>query len=707
MRKRLKPIVLSCVLLIACTAVRPQNSSTYNLLGACNGDKSCLLASLQAARDNLKAGNQQEALALIYKLLPEITKSGDTLLQVSLSELQGNYFLARDSVRKGINYLLQALRLADLSGNDSLKGAVHFSLGYANYNTGNITAVIEHMEKAAFHFKNSNYPERVARAELLMGNVQMSFKHYDEALKFYQRALSYWESVKDRKQIAVLYNNISLVHMDKGDTAEAMSGFRNSYSLREAIGDTLGMGQVMNNIGTLYFNLGDYARAYDYFVKGYNLRVIANINASGLAESKINMGKALLRSGRLAEAEQHLRTALATARELNRPELQRRALQYLKELLAKTGRFAEAYKLQEEYALLTDSLFSLQKRDETLKLGVQYEYENQMREDSIRTAEKEKQQVLERQKERELQKEKDKRQMLFVAALAAVLLFMAVIAFILYRSNNQKKAANRTISEQKDELEMKQREIRDSITYARRIQQALLPAENEILQAFPDSFILFLPRDIISGDFYWARSLDGRLYLAAADCTGHGVPGALMSMLGISYLNEILREKGDKGPARMLDELHRKVVTTLNRDHANRQLLDGMDIALLCLDRQRNMLTFSLASRPLLIVSGGEPKARKGERSSIGGLRELENPFGQMTVSLRKGDCIYLFSDGYGDQFGGPNGKKYKTRRLQEKLLALHHLPMEEQKKELHKELEDWKTGLEQVDDVLVIGIRV
>jgi serine phosphatase RsbU (regulator of sigma subunit) len=261
---------------------------------------------------------------------------------------------------------------------------------------------------------------------------------------------------------------------------------------------------------------------------------------------------------------------------------------------------------------------------------------------------------------------------------------------------------------QKREIEEKNKSITDSITYAKRIQQAILPHDEEFGRLLPGSFVLYLPKDIVSGDFYWISRKDDQVFVAAADCTGHGVPGALMSMIGNALLNEIVNEKNITSPPAILQHLHTGIRLLLKQDQLHGETRDGMDIALCRIDMRSRALEYAGAMRPLYIVSGGELKEIKADKYPIGGLQEAEErKFTGHALALSPGDMIYLSSDGFADQFGGDKGKKFMVKKFQQLLEEIYALPPGEQRARVKNVFEQWKGNLEQVDDVLVIGIRI
>ncbi|MEO8761114.1 MAG: two-component regulator propeller domain-containing protein [Bacteroidia bacterium] len=282
------------------------------------------------------------------------------------------------------------------------------------------------------------------------------------------------------------------------------------------------------------------------------------------------------------------------------------------------------------------------------------------------------------------------------------------------REEKQKvELINKEVIEQKATIEHKNLEMTDSIKYAKNIQEALLPDITNLQKDFPESFVLYMPKDIVSGDFYWFANRNGKNLFAAADCTGHGVPGAFMSIIGNSLLNEIIGEQHIYQPAEILTHLHVGVKTALNQNKGEFERRDGMDIALCSFDKENLTLEYAGANRALWIYrKGTTDKAEiiKPDKFPIGGLEfefEDKRRFTNHTIQLQKGDCIYVFSDGYADQFGGEKGKKFMVANLQRTFAEITDKPMQQQYEHLHKVFANWRGNYEQIDDVLVIGVRV
>jgi serine phosphatase RsbU (regulator of sigma subunit) len=276
----------------------------------------------------------------------------------------------------------------------------------------------------------------------------------------------------------------------------------------------------------------------------------------------------------------------------------------------------------------------------------------------------------------------------------------------------ERKQAEEIVKKTNTELAQKNKDITDSIHYARRIQQAILPSESEMKSPMLDTFVLFKPRDIVSGDFYWFTEKNNKVLIAAVDCTGHGVPGAFMSMIGHTLLNEIVNEKGITAPGEILTMLNEAVMLSLKQGKEDSLSKDGMDIALCSFDLEDNqnqmVIEYAGAMRPLIVVSHrGELTEVKPDKFSIGGIASEIKPFNNNSMTLSKGDMVYMFTDGYADQFGGKKGKKYMQKNMFDLLHKIASEETYEQKELLENTLDNWKKDLPQVDDVLVIGVRI
>jgi serine phosphatase RsbU (regulator of sigma subunit) len=284
---------------------------------------------------------------------------------------------------------------------------------------------------------------------------------------------------------------------------------------------------------------------------------------------------------------------------------------------------------------------------------------------------------------------------------ATFLIFMSVRQFKRENLNYQK-----TVEKQNITLEEKNKEITDSINYAKKIQTALLPSELEFKKNFADSFVLLLPKDIVSGDFYWITEKDNKVFYATADCTGHGVPGGFMTMLGISFLDEIVTEKKHIEVNEILNHLSERIVNTLKQSGNAGENKDGMDIVVCCYNKQTNELSFAAANNSLYLVREKSILEYKADKQPCG-FHHDPKPFTKKQIKVQSGDLIVTFTDGFADQFGGDKGKKFKYKQLEELILYSANESLAIQKNSLEKEFINWKGNLEQVDDVLIIAVKI
>lgn len=280
---------------------------------------------------------------------------------------------------------------------------------------------------------------------------------------------------------------------------------------------------------------------------------------------------------------------------------------------------------------------------------------------------------------------------------------------LLHHQKQEIETKNKTLEEQKavithqkDIVEEKQKEILDSILYAEQIQRTLLANHSLVNEIIPDSFVYFQPKDIVSGDFYWATKKENRFYLAVCDSTGHGVPGAFMSLLNMTYLNEAINEKNMKEPNEVFDHVRRRLIENIAQ--YGRQ--DGMDAILLCFEDKSDTVYYAAANNAPVLISGGVLTELPADKMPIG-KGEKQDAFTAYRFDIKKNDVIYLYTDGFADQFGGPKGKKFKYKQLEDLLLSIHAKPVKEQELTLEKSFLDWRGSLEQIDDVCIIGIRV
>ena len=358
--------------------------------------------------------------------------------------------------------------------------------------------------------------------------------------------------------------------------------------------------------------------------------------------------------------------------------------------------YNKSLEFYKKYTEIKDRQFTEESRK--IITEMQTKYESEKKEQEIRLLNNEK----------KLQESTIKRQNMLI--LTFILGFMVVVVFVilLKRENNAKQRAFRELEIKNKLISKHKQEIEDSIIYASRIQQAVVPSMDLAKKILPDNFIYWKPRDIVSGDFYWFSKVGKKVIIVAADCTGHGVPGAFMSMLGVSFLTEIVGKYGEDTRANLtLNSLRSNVKKMLKQRGEKDEAKDGMDISLCVLDLENDVLQFAGAYNPLYLIRNGELIVYKADKMPIGIHIFEKESFTNHEIQLQKGDTFYIFSDGYVDQFGGEKGRKFMVKPFKELLLEIQDKSMDEQKAILDDVLTHWMKGFNQIDDILVIGFRI
>jgi serine phosphatase RsbU (regulator of sigma subunit) len=567
-----------------------------------------------------------------------------------------------------------------------------------------------------------NYGDGVIKSAESLGLIYQNQELYAQATEYYELALKLKQARQDRRGIADSYNRLGHVFVLQNDIPKAIEFYRKSLQIRENLKDWNGKATVLTNLGGAYFRTTNYAEAVNYHNQA--LRLADSIKNRQIIAINLNrLGESYFQQKNYPESAKCYRQLLAAGqRNANTMDVQRAYLG-LSQVYAIQNEYKRAYEYYQFYASAKESAL----REQQSKLG-----------EEIQGVEH----SLESEKhERELIQAQSSRITLLAYALAGAVIVIFAIAAIIFRNNRLTQRNNRLLEIQKQELdtkrieleeqktqietqnesinrknetleatfkeiERKNKDITASINYAKRIQESMLATENKILEALPEHFILFRPRDIVSGDFYWFAQRNNRIILAALDCTGHGVPGAIMSMLGDSYLNQIIKLQGITEPQTILNELHENIGIALNQEETKNQ--DGMDVALCVIDQENKILEYAGASRPLLVMQNGEMTVVESSKLPVGGFqKDRERIFDKHIFNLDVPTTLYIFSDGFQDQFGGPKGRKFSKNRLEELLFEIHQRPMPEQKRILNKTLVDWMGDNRQMDDIMIIGVRV
>ncbi len=573
--------------------------------------------------------------------------------------------------------------------------------GVINRDKSNLKVALEFYLQALSLFEELKIPKRIAGMQNNIGLIYAEIKEYRTALAYYFKAEKILNNKKDGQNLAVCYNNIATCYQNLKQFASAQTYLNKSLELRNAIHDTMGMAMAYHNIGINHQLIQENDSALNYFYKSLSYLGTGNENI-GHAYNYLEIGNSLLQNGKIKEAEPYLLKSLKISQKNGLMAISNSAYEHLYKLAAEKKDYKNAFQYQNLFLSSAKSIENDESTNELLKKELEYDF-NKKRE--VQRIESENRQAV---SNAEITAQKK----LTTYAILALIVLSGLILFV-FRSYNEKRKANSIISKQKEIVEHKQKEIVDSINYAKYIQNALLPDEKVISEI--NSFILFKPKDIVSGDFYWIyenknNTLNhSEIYVAAADCTGHGVPGALVSVLGNNGLNSCVKEYGITETHLILDKLSELVEETFEK--SENQLKDGMDISLVKIIRDQNSnkvhIQWSGANNPIWIINQNKEWIEiKANKQPIGKYAD-KKPFDKHDLVLEKGDRVYLFTDGFADQFGGPKGKKYKYKQLSDLLTSTVHLDLITQKEELTKNFSNWIGELEQVDDICIIGISL
>lgn len=603
-------------------------------------------------------------------------------------DMQGNYSTA-------LQYYQQALRLSTQLGLDDYRSSCLLSLGYFYNTQGNYAKAIETTRESAMLEESMNSLNNAALGWSNLGYYYLKSHKYDSAL-FY--TLKSYEIFKTRK-------------------------------------DSAGLGDVFFNLGAIAWESDSNAfKALNYCLKAQEMYLgSTHKEIEALTECRLQIGFLYLQLKNYHMAGSYLHKVFEQAEANNLRYILKNAYKHKSSLYAAVGEFKKAYDMYNQFFQLHDSLHNYRSTLTLKQLQAEYELETQ----EAKIALLNKDQII-KQDELELQ-------LIIRNGFISMFGLLLVFASVLFHNNRQKQksnkllirqkeeiekkskailrkndmlqeqkqamllqsrnlhAANLQVSRQKATIEQKNKDIIDSLNYARGMQYAMLPQAEQLKDKLPDAFVWLQPRDIVSGDFFWYDELENKLFIAAIDCTGHGVPGAFMSLIADSYLRQLVRSERIFAPELLLDRLRTYVPRVLHQATTENQ--DGMDIGLCIVDLEQEELQFAGARTNLFYVQNERLYKIKGDRISIGGQVGKKNAsFRSHTVKFNRTTRFYLYTDGLKDQFGGPDDKKFGEARINSLLLEVHHLPMSKQRMLIKERMEKWMEGYEQIDDILILG---
>ncbi|MFN8114567.1 MAG: tetratricopeptide repeat protein [Bacteroidia bacterium] len=593
--------------------------------------------------------------------------------------------------------------------------------GNVFYDLSDFPKSLENFLQALKTYGNVRDSAGIADVCNYIGKVYNRLNEKESAKKYLFKALSLHQKFQNTRGIAISYNGLGNVFMDNHDLIKALKFFEKSKDFHTKGGDKIGISVADINIGTIYDMMSDLSNdslsivaininytskqpirksfldsAANYFQASIIINQTVG-NQFGLIYGYNGIGDVYVKENNYKLAVPQFQNAYCISKNLKAISEQYESAKRLANCYEKLNNKDSAYFYLKTYTHLKEEVIGEERQRELFKKESQYEYDKQLQ----------KQQLI-KKAEAAIVAEKEKRQTIIIISIVIVLLIVVYFAIVLNKRLKTTRSQKQVIELQKFSLEQKNKEIIDSITYAKRIQDAMLTSisylQEEVTKLNAENFIVFKPKDIVSGDFYWFY-VDGKtMYYMTADSTGHGVPGGFMSMLGINLLSEIVIERKIKDPGTILNLLRDEIIRSLKTDVG--YSMDGMDSVLCKVDTEKLTLEYAAANNSIYVVREGQLNEYKSQKMPVGYMENFV-PFQTSKIELQKGDVIYTFTDGFADQFGGPKGKKFKYSQLKNTFTNISHKPLKEQQYALNEQFEKWKGSLEQVDDVCVIGFKI
>lgn len=611
------------------------------------------------------------------------------LLNKAKPILQTNY-------KKAFKLTREALEIAESTKDSELMGKTQNFMGTLYWYSGDYSHASEFYFNALKSYQKTKNEPEIAECYRNIGWIYMGQGKYERSEDYFYKSLEFHTRLGNSKRVIIIYDDLGNLYITSKQYKKGLELCKKAKELALKEGYHEAIGTISTTTAILYYGLKDYQNAqkeFDYALQKLNKLPNQSYNTclaySWYAKLKLDQNK-------YQEALVFSQKAIQLALTNNfLPELAE-AYKISSQIYKHLNQHQKAYDLMELYAQTNDSVNALNNRNYIQEMAARMEYEQS------------KMQIKNLQQERKLTETKLKSEKAYKLFLLIIILCLFLLAFFIFRSFLRKKKDNQIIAKAYHEIELKNKDISDSIEYALHIQQARLPHLQDIQSSFPDLFVLFLPRDVVSGDFYWFTQTESRKHIfAVADCTGHGIPGAFMSMMGIDALNYAILEKHIESPSLILDHVNKFINKSLIQNSNMARSRDGMDAAICIFEPDLSRVKFAGANRPLWIVRDQELIQFLPDKMSIGGNSNSDFEFHEFDIPLKKGDSLFLFSDGFPDQFGGENNKKFMTKNLKKLLIEIAHLPPNEQEVKLYNTLQEWKGAFPQIDDIIIVGINV
>ena len=596
---------------------------------------------------------------------------------------------------KAFDYAKTALLLANKGSDQQKIGICLNYLGDLYWFSGDYAKASDNYYKALKIYEALKDKAGMAISYRNIGWIYQGQQLYKQTLEYYFKSLAINLELKLTRKVIANYDDLGIVYKYMGNYAEALKYCNKTIQLGKEFKSTKGLATGHGNLASIYVAMGQYDLAIENYQLSnkYHQSIDDHYN---YAEGYVGLAECYFMIQNYYKAIEYAEKAATIARKYDYKSTATASYRLLAEAYSLRKDHVNAFKYMQLFSDLKDSTYNEQNSRQINEMSAKYEFDKkELMIDSL-------------EKDKKLSDEKSAQDKKFKIFMILFCLIVAGFSIVLFRGNIQKKKANNSLSLAYKEIEVQNKDITDSINYAKQIQRARLSNPSIILNHLPEAFGLYKPKDVVSGDFYWfAEHENGKLLLAAADCTGHGIPGAFMSLIGIDELNHAALEKRIDDASAILSSVNKGVKKALRQNEKDSMSRDGMDVALCIFDLKNKKLEYAAANRPLYYIRDNQLHEIAPTKAAIGGTTDNDQVFKNHTLDLKKNDMIYVFTDGFADQFGGPDGKKFMTKRFKDLLLSIHNRPAAEQEAFLENTLTERRKNISQVDDILVMGIRI
>jgi serine phosphatase RsbU (regulator of sigma subunit) len=605
------------------------------------------------------------------------------------------------NLQKGIDYSKQSYELAKKIKYERAYAKIYNTQGAIYTDMGELSKALNLFIDGLEYAKKYNQYAMQAKIYCSLGNLYNEQDEKQKTLAYYMQSADLAKKIGSDKILYIAQSNIAFTYIQfmQLDSAKYYVDLCIAYNTKNNNEISL-----MNNyilLSDIYYHKNDKIQCLFSANQAVQLAK-KNNDKYTLSHAYFQMGRAQFINNEFIKAIDAINQSISYANQTGDIQILESDYQLLSNVYEKTNDFKNSLLAYKQFTVFKDSSLNVSKIQQIKNSEAKYQNEKKQKEIEL---------LGEKQKLNEAENQKKK--VYLYSALFGIIVLAFILVF-LYRNNISKQKTNsklesfnKEIHLQKELVEEKNKEITDSINYALRIQQSILTSDNYFKKHTNDFFILFKPKDIVSGDFYWALNHEDKFTLMTADCTGHGVPGAMMSMMGINFLNEIVNEKKILSPAEILNQLRKDIIKALNPEGSIIETKDGLDCCLCIFDFQHLKLSYANANNNFYIIRNNELITSESNKMPVGAGHNSMQLFKEWQIDLQKNDIIITLTDGYADQFGGPKGKKFKYKQLESMLLESAHLPLSEIKNNLDIAIDSWKGELEQVDDICIIGIKV